>query len=466
MDKLFNDILDIQSVTSKEFAQQQFILDYVRKDLNLCYEYDEHGNIYIFPTGKKDIPMPCMVAHMDTVHDIVPGAKVITEVEVARPYTKTTEIEYDDRTEFIKTVFKGEKETRISSPTGIGGDDKCGIYAALMVAKEMEIKILFTVEEEAGGLGAEEVDFDIHPLYFLEVDRKGSDDIVVESRTTLADGDFRKKLEEIGIEFGFELSETGSFTDVDALHVYDVQACNISAGYYNAHQKTEYIVFEELQNTIAFCKSFISRVDTLQPGPVEKKKIYGHLTTTEDDEEFSWDKYFNNQSYKPCTCGNETFTEEEIMSQTCYECLRGLELATHSSPQEEGVEVIYCSNCASVLDPSNRINKDSNEIYCSDCFRLIPEDDALSEGEAIELLTEREIAEMDKKDKSKDINFDHYMFIREESGKLRLPLIAYAVVKQTQAIAAMEKGQTLVRFQSLKKKQRKYILNNKVDLIK
>ena len=43
----------------------------------------------------------------------------------------------------------------ISSPQGIGGDDRCGIYMILEILKTHKCSVLFCEDEEAGGIGSE-----------------------------------------------------------------------------------------------------------------------------------------------------------------------------------------------------------------------------------------------------------------------------------------------------------------------
>ena len=112
------------------------------------------GNGYIYAKG--DIPY-LLTAHMDTVHR--------SPVKDFYEYT-------DANGNHI-----------ISSPQGIGGDDRCGIYMILEIIKEFKPSILFCEDEEVGGVGArkfiqtdlaKELEFN----YAIELDRRGSNDAV------------------------------------------------------------------------------------------------------------------------------------------------------------------------------------------------------------------------------------------------------------------------------------------------
>ena len=93
-----------------------------------------------------------LVAHLDTVHENLP-------------------------TEII------EENGTLSSPQGIGGDDRCGVYMIFEVIKKFDCSVLFCEDEELGSIGAKKfvksnasnnLDFN----YIIEFDRKGSIDAV------------------------------------------------------------------------------------------------------------------------------------------------------------------------------------------------------------------------------------------------------------------------------------------------
>ena len=143
----------------------------------------------------------------------------------------------------------------MSSPQGIGGDDRCGCYALVKVYKQSTVKpwLLFTCEEEIGGIGAQAfcdcharglLPAELDALKFIvEIDRRGSNDAV------FYDCD-NPEFEEYVTSKGFKTA-FGSFSDISVIApVLDVAAVNLSAGYYNAHRLNEYIVCSELEHTI------------------------------------------------------------------------------------------------------------------------------------------------------------------------------------------------------------------------
>lgn len=81
------------------------------------------GDGYLYAEGT--IPI-LLVAHLDTVHKELP-----------------------------RTILYDEESKIISSPEGIGGDDRSGVYILLEVLKEHNCSVLFCEDEEAGAVGAE-----------------------------------------------------------------------------------------------------------------------------------------------------------------------------------------------------------------------------------------------------------------------------------------------------------------------
>ena len=170
---------------------------------------------YLYAEG--DIPV-LLVAHMDTVFDEPPSV-----------------IECDKKSGFIYNPFGG-----------LGGDDRCGIYAILKLLEKHRPHVLFTDGEEIGGVGAYKA---VKTLpkpdvkYIIEFDRRGSNDCVFYD---CGNQNFMDYVE----AFGFE-TDYGTFTDISILgEEWDIAAVNLSSGYYHEHTKNEYVLFGELEKTI------------------------------------------------------------------------------------------------------------------------------------------------------------------------------------------------------------------------
>lgn len=156
----------------------------------------------------------------------------------------------------VQTICRSDDGNILMSPQGIGGDDRCGVYALLKVYREARAKpwLLFTCDEEIGGFGAEHFckDFRDNLLpeelknlkIIVEIDRKGKTDAVY------YDCDCPEMENYIATK-GYK-TEFGTFSDISIIAPeLGIAGVNLSSGYYNAHTPHEYIVLSELNNTIA-----------------------------------------------------------------------------------------------------------------------------------------------------------------------------------------------------------------------
>ena len=200
------------------------------------YENAIHEAIkYILVPGEAPV---LLVAHLDTVHQ-----------------------------EKVETICRSSKIWM--SPQGIGGDDRCGVYALVSIHEQAKKKpwLLFTCGEEAGGIGAnsfvneylknEELRKKMSSIKFIiELDRKGKDEAVYYNC-------YCPELENYITSKGFH-TDYGSYSDiVDIAPVLKVAAVNLSCGYYNAHTQHEYIVIPELENTIKVVTEIVNESDGL-----------------------------------------------------------------------------------------------------------------------------------------------------------------------------------------------------------
>ena len=203
-----------------------------------------YTNSYIFAKG--EIPI-LLVAHLDTVHLVTP-----------------------------KSIFIDKEKNVMWSPEGIGGDDRCGVYAILEIIKEFKPYILFTTDEEVGGLGAigftNSYNFKLWEeiRYIVEIDRKGNNEAVFYDCGNKAFKDYI-------LSFGFN-EKFGTFSDISIISPdYDIASVNLSAGYYNAHTKEEYINLEHLANTINAVKLMLADTENKEFYDFQEKKWNSNL---------------------------------------------------------------------------------------------------------------------------------------------------------------------------------------------
>lgn len=232
---------------NKEFIRilkktQPELKKYVAKELKKHYNDVTIADGFVFAQGTFPV---LLVAHLDTVHETKPKMIVVT----------------------------GDKDI-ISSPEGIGGDDRCGVYMIFEVIKKYNCSVLFCEDEEIGGIGAHKFTkstvaqgLDIN--YIIEFDRKGKNDAVFYDCDNV---EFEQFITE-----KFYKTEYGTFSDISIIAPHlGVAAVNLSCGYYNAHTKSEYIVISEMRASInATCDILASTTD-------ENKYIYVEAMSMRD----------------------------------------------------------------------------------------------------------------------------------------------------------------------------------------
>ena len=136
---------DVLSVPTKTYQEEQMVLFLVNwlTENKIEHFVDEHNNVYATKQESDLIPenfyFPCVIAHTDTVHNI----DTINVKEEMLPNTQGE----------IKLSYKAYNDE--GNPTGIGGDDKCGVFACLTLLKELPyLKAAFFVSEETGCHGS------------------------------------------------------------------------------------------------------------------------------------------------------------------------------------------------------------------------------------------------------------------------------------------------------------------------
>lgn len=203
---------------------QKTLKKHMRKMLEEKYNEVIYADGFVFAKGTVPI---LLVAHMDTVHKELPR---------------------------IIELNNG----KISSPQGIGGDDRCGIYMISKIIEKHHCSVLFTEDEEIGGVGADK--FVHHSClnglefnYAIELDRRGKNDAVFYECDN-------PEFEDFITEDGDWRTDFGSYSDIcDVAPALGCAAVNLSCGYYNAHTKNEYVVFSEMEANIKKVCKLIER---------------------------------------------------------------------------------------------------------------------------------------------------------------------------------------------------------------
>lgn len=201
---------------------QAELKDWVTETLRKYYNDIVVGDGYVYAKGTEVL----LTAHLDTVHK-----EVVKDVD-------------------NKVNKKGE--VIISSPQGIGGDDRCGVYMIFRILSETEFRpsILFCEDEEIGGVGSDkfcktEMIDDLSQLKFLiELDRANKDDIVFYNDDNVDFHDWVRKVT------GYK-EAWGTFSDIGNLCPdCGIAGVNISCGYYHQHTLKEEVNMNEMEASI------------------------------------------------------------------------------------------------------------------------------------------------------------------------------------------------------------------------
>jgi putative aminopeptidase FrvX len=244
--KLLKEILSIPSYSGNERKLVNFICEFLEEN-KIPYKVDELFNIYC-TKGDADI-YPCVVAHTDTVHNN-------NHIDVR------TELKKNCRN-VLKEAYKGYDAK--GKPTGIGGDDKAGVFACLTLLLELPVlKAAFFVSEEIGCKGSKEADeaFFENVGYAIQFDAP-YDYMVTEvsSGVPLFDrrSEFFKKANTVLVEYIIPEYGSHPFTDVYALKkLFDFSCINLSIGYYDHHTANEYVILEDVENGIKIGREMIA----------------------------------------------------------------------------------------------------------------------------------------------------------------------------------------------------------------
>lgn len=231
---------------NKEFEKlcrmsQKALKSYLVKELNMV-----QGDGYAFHEGTFPV---LLTAHMDTVHAHLPG-----------------------KIQYVKNGW----QTKVSSPNGIGGDDRCGVYMILHILKEIDCSVLFCEDEETGSHGAKKfIQTDLCKSlkgkfkYIIELDRANSNDAVYYDDDNK---DFHNFIEEEFWHYSW-----GTWSDICTLSpALEISSVNLSCGYYHQHTNQEYVVLEEMERNIKEVVKLLKRTDiSAEPFKfVERQKYY------------------------------------------------------------------------------------------------------------------------------------------------------------------------------------------------
>lgn len=251
--KHFYAILSTPSESHATEAMQDEIYFILKKIPGVTIQTDAMGNTYA-TKGTADT-YPCAVCHIDTVHPIVGE---ITPIEINGKITG-----FDAAT--MRQV-------------GIGGDDKCGIWACIQLLDSLPaMKAAFFVDEEVGCMGSlrAEMNFFDNVRFVLQADRRGNSDFVTDIMGGLSSKAFQKSVSPFLQKHGYKKCH-GGMTDVMQLrdNGLKISTANISAGYYHPHTPQEFIVVADLERTIALMRDICESLHATYPFTPRPKQYH------------------------------------------------------------------------------------------------------------------------------------------------------------------------------------------------
>ena len=254
---LLKEVLSVPSKTYKEDLMVEFLVNWLTEN-NIEHYVDEHKNVYAIkqesPLISEDFYYPLVISHTDTVHEI--EGIFIEEEHLPNAQGQ------------IKNALKAYNA--LGNPTGIGGDDKCGVFACLTLLKELPyLKAAFFVSEETGCHGSKKADekFFTNVGYGIQFDAPENWMITEKCFGQILfdrESEFFEKIDQVLTE-GMVKEDmeymVHPYTDVYALrNKFDFSCINFSIGYYNYHTKNEYVVIEDVFNGIEMGRKMISEL--------------------------------------------------------------------------------------------------------------------------------------------------------------------------------------------------------------
>ena len=241
-ENVLKEVLSIPSLYGQETLVREYVINFCETN-EYDYYVDDIGNVYVTKGQVLEGEYyPCVVAHMDTVHS--DQSKLIRE---DKRLDIITNLQGD------KTILTA-KNPDTKKATGIGGDDKCGVYLCLeMLLNKLTLKAAFFVSEEIGMLGSREAD----PNFFKDVGYAIQFDAPTDnwfsvtcSGTKLWNEEFVSVVAPILESNGITKYSNDPFTDVVQLRKkFDFCCSVLCSGYYNQHSNREYVVVEDVNKS-------------------------------------------------------------------------------------------------------------------------------------------------------------------------------------------------------------------------
>lgn len=231
------EVLSIPTSSKNEVRMIQY-LENVLSDKGYEYTKDKLGNIFV--TKGHTEYYPCFISHTDTVHFV--NENLVVE--------ESTNHKGD-------LILRGV-DSKNGYPSGIGGDDKCGVFLCLEMLDTLEnVKVAFFVSEEIGCVGSRyavetNTEFFEDIGYAIQYDSPMGDTMsmtLMNKQLFLKDSEFGQKVGSLILEHGITKWQNHPFTDIwPLIDKFNFSCLNLAAGYHNYHTNQEYVVVDEVEN--------------------------------------------------------------------------------------------------------------------------------------------------------------------------------------------------------------------------
>ena len=291
-DKLnrLKEVLSIPTKTYKEDGMVEYLSSVLNTIEGVQYYTDEMNNVYavkgVLPEGEF---YPMFIAHTDTVHELVESI-VVEEEMIQKPATFGRTFSEDSH-----ISLKGY--TTDGNPTGIGGDDKCGVFLALELLRKLQyVKVGLFVSEETGCHGSRECDVDFlkDVGYAIQFDAPGNHlvtEVCSGIRLYESGGDFINRIIPV-FENTMGVSpsqQSHPYTDVSQIKQKgDFSCINFSCGYYNMHTSNEFVVVKDVEDAFNLAMGVVEELGN-------NKYEYTYVRPTY--ESYSQGTLFNSDPY-------------------------------------------------------------------------------------------------------------------------------------------------------------------------
>jgi hypothetical protein len=358
--KLFMEPIDLLEVITIPKSRLKRILK------NSC---DKAGSeSWLFTGGFDTEGRVCLVAHIDTVFD--DDCLWYTDSRSRRTSKGLSP----------RLVYKDKEQGIIWSPSGLGADDRAGVYGVMKLFSMMKGKyqpvVLLTDHEESGCFGAYEAREEFADelekcLFLVELDRRGTADAVFYN---FEPREFVSYIQ----GYGF-LKTFGSVSDISVIS-RGIALCgvNLSIGYMKEHTEAEFLNVNILESTISKVeKLIVDSVDIGRRWKLDYVPDDNTITVYDWKNDYDYDDWKKEQDHHGWVMQNDR-NLDEFSHPTDRRQGETLKKIVGRILPSIGVDSIaYCMICDGELklgeDCTCRHKEEIHLYECVACGRNIPE---------------------------------------------------------------------------------------------